>query len=109
MCSEGTACANAIGVVAGQPPAGSGCSVVDSFWMAQETGVCRRIRGLPPFITVRGGAYFFPQFQRAALSGRAWLERPIDSNSSGSGAQAECCTQTPVLLLDAPTAQWGST
>ena len=36
-----------------------GCSVVDAFSMPQETGVCRRIRGLPAFITVRGGAYFF--------------------------------------------------
>jgi deferrochelatase/peroxidase EfeB len=36
-----------------------GCSVVDTFSMPQKTGVCRRIRGLPAFITVRGGAYFF--------------------------------------------------
>jgi deferrochelatase/peroxidase EfeB len=36
-----------------------GCNSVDTFSVPQETGVCRRIHGMPQFITVRGGAYFF--------------------------------------------------
>ena len=31
----------------------------DGFSMPQPSGVTRRIEGLPGFITVRGGAYFF--------------------------------------------------
>jgi deferrochelatase/peroxidase EfeB len=31
----------------------------DAFTIPQESGLCRRIHGLPQFVTVRGGAYFF--------------------------------------------------
>jgi Dyp-type peroxidase family len=31
----------------------------DTFTMPQEAGPCRRVSGLPRFITVRGGGYFF--------------------------------------------------
>lgn len=36
-----------------------GCPFTDTFSIPQETGVRARITGLPQFITVRGGAYFF--------------------------------------------------
>jgi deferrochelatase/peroxidase EfeB len=36
-----------------------GCSVTNTFSLPQETGVRRRITGMPQFVTVRGGAYFF--------------------------------------------------
>jgi deferrochelatase/peroxidase EfeB len=31
----------------------------DAFSLSQESGLCRRIKGLPQFVTVQGGAYFF--------------------------------------------------
>ena len=37
-------------------PAGHG---TDAFTMPQASGPCRRISGLPQFVTVRGGGYFF--------------------------------------------------
>ena len=36
-----------------------GCAVTDSFLLPQENGLPRCISGLPQFVTVRGGAYFF--------------------------------------------------
>jgi deferrochelatase/peroxidase EfeB len=36
-----------------------GCPVTDSFLLPQESGLARRVEGLPQFVTVRGGAYFF--------------------------------------------------
>jgi len=36
-----------------------GCPFTDTFSIPQEAGVRTRITGLPQFITVRGGAYFF--------------------------------------------------
>jgi deferrochelatase/peroxidase EfeB len=36
-----------------------GCPVTDNFLLPQESGPARRIEGLPQFVTVRGGAYFF--------------------------------------------------
>jgi deferrochelatase/peroxidase EfeB len=42
-----------------------GCPVTDSFDLAQESGLRRRISKLPPFVTVRGGAYFFLPSLRA--------------------------------------------
>jgi Dyp-type peroxidase family len=36
-----------------------GCPVTDTFSLPQENGVRRRTRGLPEFVRVRGGAYFF--------------------------------------------------
>ena len=36
-----------------------GCPVTNTFLLPQEAGVARRIEGLPQFVTVRGGAYFF--------------------------------------------------
>jgi deferrochelatase/peroxidase EfeB len=36
-----------------------GCPFTDTFSLPQETGVRTRITGMPQFITVRGGAYFF--------------------------------------------------
>ena len=37
----------------------SGCPVTDEFLLPQESGPARRVEGLPQFVTVRGGAYFF--------------------------------------------------
>ena len=37
----------------------SGCPTTANFTIPKEGGLCRRISGLPQFITVRGGAYFF--------------------------------------------------
>jgi deferrochelatase/peroxidase EfeB len=36
-----------------------GCPVTDNFNMPENGGVRRRVTGLPQFVTVRGGAYFF--------------------------------------------------
>ena len=36
-----------------------GCPVTDDFLLPQESGPARRVEGLPQFVTVRGGAYFF--------------------------------------------------
>jgi Dyp-type peroxidase family len=43
----------------------SGCPVTNTFSLAAENGVRRRITGLPQFVTVRGGAYFFLPSLRA--------------------------------------------
>lgn len=37
----------------------AGCHFTNTFSLPQENGVGRRINGLPQFVTVRGGAYFF--------------------------------------------------
>jgi deferrochelatase/peroxidase EfeB len=37
----------------------AGRPVADTFSLPQHTGVRRRLTGLPQFVTVRGGAYFF--------------------------------------------------
>ncbi len=37
----------------------AGCPVSDLFSVPQANGLRRRIKGLPQFVTVRGGAYFF--------------------------------------------------
>jgi Dyp-type peroxidase family len=37
----------------------AGCSVADTFSLPQPHGVRRRVAGMPQFVTVRGGAYFF--------------------------------------------------
>ena len=42
-----------------------GCPFTDTFSVPQETGLRRRITGLPQFIRVRGGAYFFLPSLRA--------------------------------------------
>jgi len=36
-----------------------GCPITDNFTIPKEGGLRRRVYGLPQFITVRGGAYFF--------------------------------------------------
>ncbi|MET0501384.1 MAG: peroxidase, partial [Candidatus Binatia bacterium] len=36
-----------------------GCLFTNAFTMPQENGFRRRINGLPQFVTVRGGGYFF--------------------------------------------------
>lgn len=36
-----------------------GCPSTDGFSIPQEAGIAARITGLPQFVTVRGGAYFF--------------------------------------------------
>jgi hypothetical protein len=36
-----------------------GCPETSTFSIPQPDGVRRRITGLPQFVTVRGGAYFF--------------------------------------------------
>jgi deferrochelatase/peroxidase EfeB len=43
----------------------AGCPVTDSFTVPEEGGVGRRVRGLPQFVTVRGGGYFFLPSLRA--------------------------------------------
>lgn len=42
-----------------------GCPVTDDFNVPQEDGLRRRVSGLPQFVTVRGGAYFFLPSLRA--------------------------------------------
>ncbi|MDA1316251.1 MAG: hypothetical protein O2968_23275, partial [Acidobacteria bacterium] len=42
-----------------------GCPVTSDFNMPQEGGLRRRVSGLPQFVTVRGGAYFFLPSLRA--------------------------------------------
>jgi deferrochelatase/peroxidase EfeB len=42
-----------------------GCSVTDSFIVPRQGGLSRRVCGLPQFVTVRGGAYFFLPSLRA--------------------------------------------
>ena len=42
-----------------------GCPVTDHFNIPQRMGVRRRVAGLPQFVTVRGGAYFFMPGLRA--------------------------------------------
>jgi deferrochelatase/peroxidase EfeB len=37
----------------------AGCPVTDAFSLPQQDGLRERITGLPQFVTVRGGAYFF--------------------------------------------------
>jgi len=36
-----------------------GCPATDEFVMPQDGGLCRRVSGIPQFVTVRGGEYFF--------------------------------------------------
>jgi Dyp-type peroxidase family len=36
-----------------------GCPVTSNFTLPQENGLRRRVTGVPQFVTVRGGAYFF--------------------------------------------------
>jgi deferrochelatase/peroxidase EfeB len=43
----------------------SGCPVTSDFNMPQEGGLPRRVSGLPQFVTVQGGAYFFLPSLRA--------------------------------------------
>ena len=49
----------------GQRGAIPGCPVTSSFTMQADGGLRRRIAGLPQFVTVRGGAYFFLPSLRA--------------------------------------------
>ena len=42
-----------------------GCPVTSDFNMTQEGGLRKRVSGLPQFVTVRGGAYFFLPSLRA--------------------------------------------
>jgi deferrochelatase/peroxidase EfeB len=43
----------------GNREAVEGCPFTDTFSIPHETGVRTRVMGLPQFVTVRGGAYFF--------------------------------------------------
>lgn len=43
----------------------SGCTSTDTFSLPQAAGVRRRVAGMPQFVTVRGGAYFFVPGLRA--------------------------------------------
>ena len=36
-----------------------GCPITDEFVMQEDGGLCRRVSGVPQFVTVRGGEYFF--------------------------------------------------
>jgi deferrochelatase/peroxidase EfeB len=42
-----------------------GCPVTDTFSVPREGGVARRITGMPAFVTMRGGGYFFLPSVRA--------------------------------------------
>ncbi len=42
-----------------------GCPVTDTFSLPHENGLRERVEGLPQFVTVRGGAYFFLPSLRA--------------------------------------------
>ena len=42
-----------------------GCPVTDAFTLPRDGGPARRVTGLPQFVTVRGGAYFFLPSLRA--------------------------------------------
>lgn len=42
-----------------------GCPVTDNFTRQEDNGLRRHISGLPQFVTVRGGAYFFLPSLRA--------------------------------------------
>lgn len=42
-----------------------GCPVTSDFTVPKEGGLGRRFSGLPQFVTVRGGAYFFLPSLRA--------------------------------------------
>jgi len=42
-----------------------GCPVTANFTMPADGGLRRRVSGLPQFLTVRGGAYFFLPSLRA--------------------------------------------
>ncbi len=42
-----------------------GCPVTGDFTIQQDGGLRRRVKGLPQFVTVRGGAYFFLPSLRA--------------------------------------------
>ena len=45
-------------LVGGREPI-PGCPVTSAFSLPQASGLRRRVTGLPQFVTVRGGAYFF--------------------------------------------------
>jgi deferrochelatase/peroxidase EfeB len=42
-----------------------GCPITADFTQPQEDGLARKVSGLPQFVTVRGGAYFFLPSLRA--------------------------------------------
>jgi hypothetical protein len=42
-----------------------GCPATNEFVMPQDGALCRRVSGLPQFVTVRGGEYFFMPGLRA--------------------------------------------
>jgi hypothetical protein len=42
-----------------------GCPATDHFTVQRDGGLRRRVTGLPQFVTVRGGAYFFLPSLRA--------------------------------------------
>jgi deferrochelatase/peroxidase EfeB len=46
-------------------PLRGGCPATDTFSIPQQSGLARRLTSVPPFVTVRGGAYFFLPSLRA--------------------------------------------
>jgi hypothetical protein len=54
----------------------AGCPVTDSFLIPQAQGGARRVDGLPQFIAVRGGAYFFLPGIRALKFLCSYATRP---------------------------------
>lgn len=49
----------------GNREAQPGCPITDDFVIQQANGLSRRVSGVPQFVTVRGGAYFFLPSLRA--------------------------------------------
>jgi hypothetical protein len=71
-----------------------GCPVTDRFTIPQNDGPPQRLTGMPRFVTVRGGAYFFMPGIRALryLAGAtdAAIPDPTEPAPSASGCCLRC-------------------
>jgi len=62
----------------------NGCLATDTFSFPQESGLSRRLTGMPRFISVRGGAYFFLPSRRAL---RYIASRYLPTNPAATGTR----------------------